>query len=96
MARCAARIDARLLAALERADDGERPVAEVWRDVGAAAQRAGVHRPSYERVRTLVAARRAERPTRGGPRLGEVALDVAFRARPPEALGAQLAGTLDR
>lgn len=74
---------------LERADDGRRPIAEIWRRVGAEAERRGTLRPSYERVRTLVQARRARRPT---VTTGQVVLDVVFRARPPDAIVKHLAG----
>jgi hypothetical protein len=45
----------------------------------------GLPRPSYERVRVLVhVARRLRRQS--GPRVSTLAVDVAFRVRPPVAL----------
>ena len=78
MTRSAARIDRRLGAALVRADDGTRPIAEVWRAVGEAARRSGAYRPSYECVRTLVSRRRAA-PRSGPGWTFEVELGVALR-----------------
>jgi len=45
----------------------------------------GLHRPSYERVRVLVhTARRLRRQGRGP--VSTVALEVAFRVKPPDAI----------
>ena len=77
--------------ALDSADDGHVPIAEINRRVGEAAQLLGVPRPSYELVRQAVHARRRERAE---PGLAQVAIDVAMRVRPPEAIVDQLAGTL--
>jgi hypothetical protein len=65
--------------------------AEITRRVGAKAAEDRLPRPSYERVRTLVheARLRALEPS-----TADVLLDVAFRVRPPNAIGAHLAGTL--
>jgi hypothetical protein len=61
------------------------PIAEINRRVGEAAGRMGLYRPSYERVRTLVhIARRLHRHAPAA--VATVALDVAFRAKPPEAI----------
>jgi len=87
----APRIDARLVAALERLDDRDVPIAETNRRLGAIARALGAVRPSYEQVRRLVhiARRRGRRPSAGA-----ILLDVAFRARPPTALLDFLADTL--
>jgi hypothetical protein len=87
----APRIDSRLVAALERLDDRTTPIAETYRRVTVVARALGLVRPSYEQVRTLVheARQHGRRPT-----TGDVLLDVAFRTRPPTALGDHLAGTL--
>jgi hypothetical protein len=85
----AARISPRLLVALQRADDGKRPIAEVWRAVGATAERLGQPRPSYECVRLVVT---AERRRRAEPTTTEVMVDVALRSRPPDALLDHVAG----
>jgi hypothetical protein len=85
------RIDSRLVAALERLDRPGIPIAETNRRVGRLARELGLVRPSYEQVRTLVHDAR-RRGRRSG--IGDVLLDVAFRVRPPTALGDYLAGTL--
>jgi len=79
--RSAADIDARLLALLEKLDDGTLSIAEINRRVGAAAEEAGVLRPSYERVRVLVHESR-ERGWRAGPTLGDVVGDIAYGGKP--------------
>lgn len=87
MTASAPRISASLLRVLERADDGSLPIAEIWRRVCAAADDLGVPRPSYERVRVLVLRNRAWR----APSVAGTLVDVAFRARPPEAVVEALA-----
>jgi hypothetical protein len=89
MVVAAARISDRLRGVLERADDGHTPIAEIWRRVGAEADRLGVARPSYEAVRLTVHDRRERYRD---PGTAQVALEVAFRARPPEALLDHAAG----
>jgi hypothetical protein len=79
----APRISPRLLKALERIDDGTMPVAELRRRVGAEADRLGLPRPSYERVRQLA---RESRRLRAQITTTEVLLDVAYRVRQPEAV----------
>jgi hypothetical protein len=81
----APRISPRLLVALERLDDETVPIAEISRRVGAEAERLGLHRPSYQRVRVLVHELRASRRRRG-PSTARVLLEISTRARPPEAL----------
>ena len=79
----------RLLDEIERQSKRRVPIAEINRRVGRAAERMGLHRPSYERVRVLVHA--ARRLRRAGPSsVSTVAVEVAFRARPPGALLARL------
>lgn len=58
------RIHPRLVEELLRADDGRLPIAEVCRRVGARADEAGLTRPSYECVRSLVHFARELRATR--------------------------------
>ena len=91
MVASAARVDSRLVAALERLDRVGVPIAETYRRVGVVARELGLLRPSYERVRTLVheARRRGRQPS-----AGDVLLDIAFRSRPPEAIIDYLVGTL--
>ncbi len=82
-------IDQRLISELERLDDRNVPIAEVCRQLGAAADRLGLPRPSYEVSRRRI---HEIRRARTGPRTGDVALEVAFRVRPPEALLDHIAG----
>ena len=81
--QAAPRIDSRLVAALARTDKPGRPIAETHRRVGAAADRLGLPRPSYEQVRVIV---HDLRDRRHGPGVGELLLDVAFQKRPVKAL----------
>ena len=90
MTSFAPRLSPRLLAALERLDDGAMPIAELRRRLGAEADRLGEPRPSYERVRTLAHELRA---LRSGPTLGGVLWDVTWRVRSPDAVLKHLAGT---
>jgi hypothetical protein len=89
MTTSAARIGRRLLAELDRIDDASLSIAEVNRRLGAAAERLGTTRPSYECVRRLVHERRDKRR---GPTTLEVLADVSTRARPPDALLDHAAG----
>jgi hypothetical protein len=59
------------------------PIAEVCRRVCAEADRLGLPRPSYQRVRVVV---HEERRLRAQVTTGDVLLDVAFRVRPPDAV----------
>lgn len=86
----APRIGPRLLAAIVQLDDPRRPIAETCRRVGAEANRLGLPRPSYQRVRELV--HQARRLRRRGPSTTSVLIDIATRARPPDALVAHLSG----
>jgi hypothetical protein len=82
-------VSPRLLETLVRTDDRSIPIAETCRRVGDEADRIGLTRPSYERVRLLV---HESRRIRRGPSTASVLADVAFRVRPPEALIDHLAG----
>jgi hypothetical protein len=86
----APRISPRLLEAIARFDDRSVPIAETSRRVGREAERLGLPRPSYERVRELV---HQLRSVRRGPSTAAVLADIAFRLRPPEALLDHLSGT---
>jgi hypothetical protein len=86
----APRISPRLLDALVRIDDGRQPIAEICRRVGAEADRLGLTRPSYERLRELV--HESRRLRRRGPSTASVVVDVMVRARPPDALLAHVSG----
>jgi hypothetical protein len=50
----APRISRRLVEAIVRFDDRSRPIADTYRRVGAEAERLGLTRPSYQRIRELV------------------------------------------
>jgi hypothetical protein len=50
----APRISHQLLEAIVRFDDRSRPIAETCRQVGVEAERLGLIRPSYQRIRVLV------------------------------------------
>ncbi|MDP9490823.1 MAG: hypothetical protein M3P42_01260 [Actinomycetota bacterium] len=89
MPRFAARMSPRLLETLVRTDDRSIPIAETCRRVGNEAERIGLTRPSYERVRLLV---HESRRLRRGPSTASVLADVAFRVRAPEALVDHLSG----
>lgn len=91
MRKFAPRISPRLLEALIRFDDRSVPIAEVNRRVGAEAVRLGLPRPSYQRIRVLVHESRRLRQLRG-PSTASVLVDIALRARPPEALADHLSG----
>jgi hypothetical protein len=81
----APRIPIRLLDEIERQSRRSVPIAEMNRCVGRAAGEMGLYRPSYEQVRVLVhTARRLRRQGRGP--VSTVALDVAFRVKPPDAI----------
>jgi hypothetical protein len=54
MVTMAPRISRRLIEAIVRFDDRGRPIAETYRRVGAEAERLGLTRPSYQRIRELV------------------------------------------
>jgi hypothetical protein len=81
----APRIPQRLLDEIERQSSRSVPIAEMNRCVGRAAAAMGLYSPSYEQVRVLVHA--ARRLRRGGPTpVSTVAMQVAFRVKPPEAI----------
>jgi len=79
----------RLLETLVKADSPSVPIAETCRRVGREADRIGLARPSYERVRLLV---HESRRIRRGPSTASVLADVAFRVRPPEAVLDRISG----
>jgi hypothetical protein len=78
----APRISPRLLRALHRLDDPRLPIAEINRRLGAEAERLGLPRPSYQRVRELLHRLRA---IRRQPTTSQVLLEIALTARPPAA-----------
>lgn len=71
----------------------EATAAEITRTLGDLAWRNGLERPSYARVHWLVACERSRIPE---PTWGEVALDIAYRNRLPEAVVDKAAGLLPR
>ena len=60
MVPLAPRYDPRLVEALRVLDDRREPIAEICRRVGVAAERLGLHRPSYVHLRRLLLAIRDE------------------------------------
>jgi hypothetical protein len=89
MVRIAPRISPRLLEAVVRFDNRSHPIAETCRRVGGEAERLGLPRPSYERIRELV---HESRRIRRGPTTASVLLDVAFRVRSPDAFLDHISG----
>jgi len=87
----APRIDTRLVAALERLDDRDVPIAETYRRLGRMARELRLFRPSYEQVRRLIHLARREGRL---PSTADLLLDVAFNLRPPAALMDYLLDTL--
>jgi hypothetical protein len=81
----APRIPQRLLDEIERQSRRSVPIAEMNRCVGHAATEMGLNRPSYQQVRVLVHAARRLR-SNGPASVSTVALQVAFRAKPPNAI----------
>ena len=72
-----------------RLDDEKVPIAETYRRVAAEAERLGLMRPSYQRIRVLV---HQSRRLRRGPSTASVLLDVATRVRPPDAFLKHISG----
>jgi hypothetical protein len=93
--KLAARIPDRLYERLVKLDDESVPIAETYRRVAAEAERLGLIRPSYERIRVLVHQSRRWRRAKG-PTTASVLADVAFQLRPPGAVLDQVAGTTVR
>ena len=91
MAISAPPISPRLVGEIENIDDGRMPIAEICRSIGAIAERMGVPRPSYEQIRVYVHA--ARRWRRAHASSAQVAVDVAFRAKPVTAVLDHFAGT---
>ena len=89
MVNSAPRLSPRLVDAIARIDDPDLPIAEIRRRVGLEADRLGVPRPSYERVRELV---HASRRLRARVSTRDVLLDVTARTRPPGALLEHISG----
>jgi hypothetical protein len=85
----APRISPHLLRILDRIDDPRLPFAELNRRLGAEAERLGLTRPSYQRVRELL---HRLRRLRRQPTTSRVLLEIAFRARPPEAFLDHISG----
>ena len=85
----APRLSPKLLEAIVRYDDRTVPIAETYRRVGREAERLGLPRPSYQRVRVLVhAARRA----RARPTTASLLVDVALNVRHPQHVLDELTG----
>src|SRR4051812_32931154 len=89
MAFFAPRISNRLRQAIERSAGSPLGAAEICREVGELAEELGLRRPSYEQVRHLL---REARRQRRRVSTGEVLLDIALRARHPDAFVEHLSG----
>jgi len=81
-----------LLQALVELDDPGLPVAEINRRLGREAERLGLPRPSYERVRVILHDARRLQARRRRQTTLSVLVDVMFRVRPQEAILDHLAG----
>ena len=92
MTSFAPRISPRLLQALVELDDPGLPVAEINRRLGREAERLGLPRPSYERVRVILHEARRLQARRRRQTTLSVLVDVMFRVRPQEAILDHLAG----
>ena len=87
----APRIAPALVEVLVSLDDRRLPIAEINRRLGDEAERLGLRRPSYQRVRELVhEIRRLQRD--GEPTTRSVLIDIMFRVRPPEAFLDHISG----
>ena len=84
MSAFAPRISQRLLEALVRLDDRTLPIAEVNRRVGEEAERLGLRRPSYQRIRVLLHASRRFRQRR--PSTASVLLEGRGASPPARSL----------
>lgn len=80
----APRISRRLLQAIVRFDDRSLPIAETYRRVGAEAERLGLTRPSYQRIRELVHEARSVR--RGPSPVDFLRLSLALKAGNPDVV----------
>jgi hypothetical protein len=78
----APRISHPLLEAIVRFDDRSQSIAETCRRVGAEAERLGLIRPSYQRIRVLV--HESRRIRRGGPTALDLWRIVTSPLRSPE------------
>ena len=76
----APRLPYRLLLAIEELDDGRMPLMELTRRVGSEAERLGITRPSYERVRLLAHELRSI-SRRRGPTMQRVLIEGAMGLR---------------
>lgn len=79
----APRLSPRLLDFIETVSVRRIPIAEINRLVGSEAERLGLPRPSYQRVRVLVHEARELR--RNHVSAAEILIDVATRSRSPYA-----------
>ncbi len=91
--RSAPRIPQRLLDAIPRLDDGGRPIADVIRKVGEEADRLGITRPSYERIRQLV---HQSRSIHLGPSDVRIALETTALLRSRDSAARAMAKPRDR
>ena len=81
MVTLAPRISHRLIEAIVRLDDRNRPIAETYRLVGAEADRMALTRPSYQRIRELV---HEARRIRRGPTVVDLLRIVTTPLKSPD------------
>jgi hypothetical protein len=79
----APRISQRLIEAVVQFDSRTHPIAETCRRVGAEADRLGLTRPSYQRIRVLV---HESRRIRRAPTATELLWNMTLPLRTPEEL----------
>jgi hypothetical protein len=79
----APRISRRLIEAVVRFDDRAQPIAETCRRVGAEADRLGLTRPSYQRIRVLV---HESRRIRRRPSVADIVMNTPWHLRTSEDL----------
>jgi len=84
MYTAAPRLDTRLLRAIAQLDDPSLPIAETYRRTREVAERFGIPRPSYERVRLHLNESRRRRAARRRKR--DILIDVAMHLRPVDDL----------
>ena len=84
MYTAAPRLDSRLLRVIAHIDDPSLPMAETYRRTREIAERFGIARPSYERVRLHLKNSRRKQQARRHKR--EVLLGVAMYLRPVDDL----------
>jgi hypothetical protein len=78
------RLDRRFIEAVVRVDEPSLPMAETYRRSRELAAQMGIPRPSYERVRVELKARRMRRNDRHEVR--DLVFELAYNTRPADAV----------